>query len=562
MPIEPALLYREWLKEDGRFQSLASKMKAAPSLERLAGAPQVYLWGGGVLTRFDLRRGQANQLAKRLTMQASEEAPSPGKHLRTFFTDSDWQAVLELSQSPYQIPCAQTALTDSLSQAMMQLGFYDERSWGGVELTSETRNLLTRKQENLTTTEALRLNSLLLRDAYPDLLPPVEKWGGGFSRRMLEDFRDAGLDRLRIGVDGWEKLVDSGRGDFAREAMAAGYLIGPYDSYHSIHDPKTSGTDRSWPTAQFDQHLFETGPITRRDGSRLAGFKGRGYLLSPLAARPYVERRVRENYADAPFNYYFLDCDGFGQLFDDWSPLHLATAMMDGAARVDRMRWISSTFGVPVGTEGGSAYAVAGAAAFEGIFAEVFGWGDPDMQDKKSPFYPGGYFPADQPAIFFKPVPVKPEYIHLHLDPRNRLPLWEAAFHDAAVSGHHWLNASLKYTNVATTVALTELLYQVPPMYHLNPDEFAKRKPEIMKHFQVFSPLHRQTATMPMTAFQYLTPDRTVQKSVFGDRIAITVNFGDQSYAGPTGPIPAGSALYEIDGRQKLYSPGGARAGD
>lgn len=562
MPIEPALLYREWLKEEGHFHSLASKMKTAPALERLAGAPQIYLWGGGVLTRFDLRRGQGNQLAKRLAEQVSEDSPSPGKHLRRFFSASDWEAVLELAKSTDHMSYAETALTESLSRAMMQSDFYDERAWHQIELTSETRSLLSRERENLTTTETLGLNSRLLRDAYPDLLPSVEEWGGAFSRRMLDSFRAAGVDRLRIAVDGWEKLVSSGRANFAHDAIAEGYLIGPYDSYHSIHDPQTSGTDLSWPTAQFDQHLFEFGPIIRRDGSKRPGFKGRGYLLSPLAARPYMERRVRANYAGAPFNYYFLDCDGFGQLFDDWSPLHPATAMMDGAARVDRMRWISSTFHVPVGTEGGSAYAVAGAAAFEGIFAELFGWGDPDMQDKKSPYYPGGYFPSDQPAIFFKPVPAKPEYIHLHFDPRNRVPLWEAAFHDAAVSGHHWLNASLKHTNVATTVALTEILYQVPPMYHLNPEEFAKRKPGIMKHFQAFSPLHRLTATMPMTAFRYLTPDRAVQKSVFGDRIAITVNFGDQSYTAPTGTIPPGSALYEIDGQQKLYSPGTTKAGD
>ncbi len=42
---------------------------------------------------------------------------------------------------------------------------------------------------------------------------------------------------------------------------------------------------------------------------------------------------------------------------------------------------------------------------------------------------------------------------------------------DSVIATHHWSFASLKATDCAETVELLELLYQVPPLYHLNLSE-------------------------------------------------------------------------------------------
>ena len=52
---------------------------------------------------------------------------------------------------------------------------------------------------------------------------------------MMERFSQNGLDRLWLGVDGWDRLRQ--RPETVRRARELGYLIGPYDSYHSIHAP-------------------------------------------------------------------------------------------------------------------------------------------------------------------------------------------------------------------------------------------------------------------------------------------------------------------------------------
>ena len=82
---------------------------------------------------------------------------------------------------------------------------------------------------------------------------------------------------------------------------------------------------------------------------------------------------MKENAGLVPFNYYFFDCDVYGQVCDDYSPLHPATQMSDASARCDRMRWASVQFGAVIGKEGGSAYAASTVHLFEGSFQDGFG---------------------------------------------------------------------------------------------------------------------------------------------------------------------------------------------
>ena len=194
-----------------------------------------------------------------------------------------------------------------------------------------------------------------------------------------------------------------------RRAIEKGYLVGPYDSYHSIHSPQRADT---WETAQFDHpKLYDTGAIVKPDGSPRKGFKQKGYTLSPAAVRPHLERRVAALMKEFQCNSWFMDCDAFGEVFDDYSPTHPATQASDAAERVGRMRWIGDTYHAVIGSEGGSAFAVPVIHFAHGIMTPVVGWGDPDlMKDKKSKYYLGGYYPPDGPAIFFKQVPMKDEH--------------------------------------------------------------------------------------------------------------------------------------------------------
>ena len=232
--------------------------------------------------------------------------------------------------------------------------------------------------------------------------------------------------------------------------------------------------------------LYETGGIVNADGTKNRGFKKKGYHLSPLAAQPYVEARVDGIVAQMPtdFNSWFIDCDAYGELFDDYSASHPATQVDDMNTRLARMAWIRDTH--QHGRRFRRRCCLRSRATLHfahGMMVPVIGWGDPDMKEKTSPYYIGGYWPPEGPAIHIKQVPLKPNYLYHYFDPRFRLPLYQIVFHDSVVTTNHWGSGSLKFENAIETLALLELLYNVPPLYHLNMSEFSKHQAWIKRHY-------------------------------------------------------------------------------
>jgi hypothetical protein len=128
-------------------------------------------------------------------------------------------------------------------------------------------------------------------------------------------------------------------------------------------------------------------------------------------------------------NSWSIDCDAFGDLYDDYSPAHPATQEDDMNARLSRMAWVRDRIGAVIGSEGGSAYAAGTIHFAHGIMTPGIGWGDPDMKERNSPYYLRAYYPPDGPAVFLKQVPMKPKYRRIYADPRYRLPLHEVVFH-------------------------------------------------------------------------------------------------------------------------------------
>lgn len=540
-PVEPAKQFRQWLIESGKFVSMKDKIKKVPNVTRLSGAAHVYLWGDDPISRHDIPSAKWKSFCTVLIEQANSTGASPGKRIKQLMTPERWAEVDEITRAQWPSQYLKSQIANELSRLLAMSDFYEETSWRGITLPNEVLKLLEENRDKLSSADLCRLNSLVLHAAFKQFMLTPEQWGDGVSIKMLNRFSENGFDRMRLCLDSWEGIEK--RPFVVEYANRMGYLFGTYDSYHSIHDPSLRGTDNTWPTAQFGSELFETGAIVRRDGKKRGGFKGTGYKLSPIAARPYVEKRVRTNMKNVPFNYYFIDCDAYGEVYDDYSPLHRICQADDAQARVDRLAWISNTFGLVIGSEGGSSFAAGVIHVAEGMFGPVFGWGDPDLSDKDSEYYLGQYYPPDGPKVFVKQVPMKEKYEYFYYDPRFRLPLYEIVFHDSVVTTHQWANSSLKYSNVLDTVALTELLYMVPPLYHMNLDEFDKHRESMKKHYEFFSPLHRKAGFAQMTDFNWLSTDRMLQCTVFNDQIEIIANFSQKSHQYQEFEIPARSVL-------------------
>lgn len=525
-PVAPAKQYRQWLIESGEFVSFAEKIEKIPGAEKLLGAAHIYLWGGNLLSQYDVTDWKA--FATKLSLNGGENVVGGvEKYIFSQLNAETQEVVRGLGQADYSSNYSRSVISRAISEQLEKPNFYNASAWAGISLAPETEKLVSRDVSTLSLPEVYRRNCLLLYAAFPDTLLHPDEWGDGLSVKLLERLAESGLDRLWLGVDSWQ---DGFRHPTAvAKARELGYLIGPYDSYHSIHHPNEKDT---WETAQFDLSLYETGAIVNADGTKNRGFKKKGYHLSPLVAQPYVEDRVNGIVAQMPvdFNSWFIDCDAYGELFDDYAPSHPATQLDDMNARLTRIAWIRDTHKVVVGSEGGAAYAAVTLHFAHGMMVPVIGWGDPDMKDKTSPYYIGGYWPPEGPAIHIKQVPLKPNYLYLYYDPRFRLPLYQIVFHDSVITTNHWGSGSLKFENAIQTLALLELLYNVPPLYHLNIAEFAKHRAWIKQHYAFFSPLHRQIGGQAMTDFQWLSEDKQVQRTEFGEAVEIFANFGTEPF--------------------------------
>ena len=90
---------------------------------------------------------------------------------------------------------------------------------------------------------------------------------------------------------------------------------------------------------------------------------------------------------------------------------------------------------------------------------------------------------------------------------------------------------------------LLELLYGVPPLYHLTLEELKRREPEIRKHALFFSPNYRKLALLPLAGFAWLTPDREVQETRFGEEAIVVANFSRRLYTYEGHGVPPSSVL-------------------
>ncbi len=102
-------------------------------------------------------------------------------------------------------------------------------------------------------------------------------------------------------------------------------------------------------------------------------------------------------------------------------------------------------------------------------------------KNKTSPYYVGGYWSPNQnvPEKYAKQVPLKEEYKQVYLNPVYSVPLYKLVYNDSVITTHHWEWGSLKVKDEVGNRMLSELLYNVPPLYHLDEVEWNKHKKKL-----------------------------------------------------------------------------------
>ncbi|MGW2865037.1 glycoside hydrolase [Streptomyces sp. NPDC001205] len=391
-------------------------------------------------------------------------------------------------------------------------------------------------------------------------------WGGARRAAGVDRLTSLGVSRLWLGYDADDAPMTAA--DVAA-AQRAGYLVGPYDSFAN---GRAKGPDTP-PNSVWPDGVYPAFCVRRADGTPQPGFHKQGCYLSSQAfeqaepQRHYLADRTRSLVGNGAASY-FLDVDAAGELFRDHDTAHPMTMAQDRANRLARMRRIADgTYDTArraplvLGSEAAGSWANQVLAFDHGSGTPVDGrlWPmetghfdtAPD-QPKDDPAW-GGYTPAGAPDTFFRPVRVgdfKPEHraavadaLRAMYDPAYRVPLYETALHGSLVNAERWELPFGKLPEQKTTRALLAMLYNTPLNFVLSDQD--RRNDQNLRELaalqKYFAPLHQAAGTQELSSFAWLTADRFVQRTVFGDgTLTVTANFGTAAHDGlPGGCVDA-----------------------
>ncbi|WP_277760141.1 glycoside hydrolase [Pseudomonas sp. A34-9] len=515
-PLAGAKRYRQWLIDKGRYETLAGKLEKTPQAARLLGASHVYLWGNDLLGQKDVQNWPA-LLGKLRGQSALVSALRAG-----------------MDREASQLLASETALNRYQQSVLLR----------GLNRALNTQARKTWQARAVPDVQALVNGYAALRRELAEqfagaLTADPERWGGSLSLDTIERLQNAGLSRLWLGLgEGWEGGL--WHPEAGRAGVKAGYLLAPYDSYETA---LSRDENPDWTTAHLGDRAYVECAIVLENGVMKSGFQQSGHYTDPRCVRPLLEERVKAISTASGFNSWFLDAYATGMLFDSYRPARPMTQAQNAEGNVAASRWINEVLQLPSGSEDGNATTAQGVLFAHGMQTPVIGWGDVDMsKNVDSEYFVGKWYPPEQPAVFFKPVPMKEPYRRIHFDPASRLPLYQAVFHGSLITTHHWLYDSLKLSNVRAQNELTQLLYNVPPLYHLSAATLAQRLPLIARQDAFFRPLHERLATQALTGFKWLSEDRRVQQTSFADGTRLLANF-DQAARAVLGQTLPGESI-------------------
>ncbi len=360
--------------------------------------------------------------------------------------------------------------------------------------------------------------------------PQAYVWGDGRDMGFLDDLTTLGIERIVLSYDQNPnaRLHLAGPAWLAK-ADALGYLAGPYDVFDNAQPD--DGDDE--PYVHWGKDLYPSGCVHDANGQVHAGFMGRGCEMSSEAQARYPDTpspasRYAAHVADGATEV-FLDVDAFGEFYDDFSPDHPMTMAQDRIHRLERMKLAIDRFHLVLGSESVTAWAT-GVTHYSHGSAEAHNGALWPIQNDRARF--GGWWPEDRPGIFFKPFQPTPDEARLLFGPGDRLPLFEAVFHDSVVAADRWEVGLMKVAGMERGRFARSLLYGTPTMWNLDRAELARVGPWLKAAQDDFKTAHGWGMPVALTGFKWLSDDHLVQQATYADGRVLVANFGEGAWQG------------------------------
>ncbi|MBM3497170.1 MAG: hypothetical protein FJX74_00725 [Armatimonadetes bacterium] len=376
------------------------------------------------------------------------------------------------------------------------------------------------------------------------LIGAPDVWGSD-GLAFAREARAAGIDRCLVS--------GSYPADQIEGIKALGYLVGEYSQYVDT-DENTQSYDGRTPTEAYVR--------IQEDGKRATGWvllDGSHTWFSRCSetALAGAQHEVPKVLAERPYNARFLDVHTAMGLVECYSEDHPCTRTEDRENKTAMLQWIRDQ-GLVVGGEHGRAWSAGVLDYQEGMLSGniFFSW------------------PAGHLVKVTKPEEISDRYLKWGIGYDTRVPFWELAFHDCVVSTWYW-GDSIGYLErvrpdlTDRKVAFTALYGGAPLMWatDLGLGFTGRGKERFLQAYRNCCKIQEAVGYEAMVSHEFLTEDRSVQRTRFSDGTAVTVNFGPEpakiDSAGKTWLVPTngivadGPAIHQhlalIDGKRETY---------
>ena len=366
-------------------------------------------------------------------------------------------------------------------------------------------------------------------------------WTFEEAAQVAEHFKnDLKLDRVLFTVGGWihrgydnqhpdilptapECGGDSAFSDCARRVMQLGYLFCLHDNYQDIYRDSPSWDER---------YIMKT-----RDGKLARGGHWAGGLAFLTCSKMALELAERTENLPAVkklsnANAYFIDTTyaaGLQECFDPAHPLTRADDLKWKQALSDYARGVFGVFGSECGRE----WAIPHSDFFEGLTGvSGHAYHDATLPDKLGatvvPLFDLVY--RDCIAMYgkygYKPSQAA-RYVLRHIS------LARPLNHHSIPAHLYWKTSRAKEPTLGSSSG-EDLFTHADNGWAAGVNETDRF---IKNTYEILSPLNELTARLQMTSHEFLTPDRKIQRTVFGQgakQVVVTVNLGGSEFDCPS----------------------------
>ena len=359
--------------------------------------------------------------------------------------------------------------------------------------------------------------------------PLVEEFPPLDVKRIAAEMKSLGMDRVLVNVFNGLSRED------AAFLSRQGYLAGTYDCLRDMFHPGLLQVANPSNFVRAARFLPIAGDVARinPDGkpARAWSIPDREGKMHPMQAlcdamAPEMCRRfIAPEVAEVGYTSRLMDVQACGGPAACFSKTHPCTRGEALASLRAEHRYLADDLALVIGVEVGNENLLDSYHYAEGLpslphqFRKELCWRYKDQ------------------ALYGDEIPRRTRTL-MH-NPKYRIPLWELVYHDCAVNYYYWADTTFMYPQLAPLKDLFCRLYGIPPIYSMNVSTWDRLKKDVAASYARASEVARETMFSRMTSFEWLTPDRLVQRTTFANGRSVTVDFREQ-YARAIAAAPGG----------------------